>query len=65
MGPAEVYDEVSVRLGSLGAHIARAELVGLLPADVLATAPESRWAELGLAPEQTIEGRLAECLRRR
>ena len=65
VGPAEAYDLVSGRLAAAGARIAGAELVGLLPAGVLATTAASRWAELGLGPERTIEGRLAERLRRR
>lgn len=53
-GPAEVYDAVAAL-----APIARAELVGLLPAAVLDRIPAARWAALDLAPECTIEARLA------
>ena len=35
-----------------------AELVGLLPAALLARIPESRWSSLGVGSEQTIEARL-------
>ncbi|HUW02535.1 MAG TPA: hypothetical protein VMW08_09315 [Acidimicrobiales bacterium] len=52
-GPADVYDAVAAR-----ADIARAELVGLAPASVLARIPERRWAELDLAADRTIEARL-------
>ena len=40
------------------AAIARAELVGLVPAEVLRTTPMERWAELDLAPQRTIEHRV-------
>jgi glutamate formiminotransferase / 5-formyltetrahydrofolate cyclo-ligase len=53
-GPADVVDAVASR-----AAVARTELVGLTPAAVLERAPEERWAELDLAPERTIEARLA------
>ncbi len=53
-GPADVYDAVAAR-----APVARAELVGLTPAAVLARVPERRWAELDLAADRTIEARLA------
>ena len=53
LGPAAAFDLVA----SL-AHVAGAELVGLLPAAVLdAVAPE-RWAALDLSAERTIEARL-------
>ncbi len=54
VGPAEMYDMVAAKF-----KIERAELVGLVPARVLATIPRSRWAELGLGSEQTIEWRIA------
>ncbi|MCU0267367.1 MAG: hypothetical protein MUF83_01840 [Acidimicrobiales bacterium] len=53
-GPADVYDLVSRE-----AAVARAELVGLLPAAVLRRTPRERWAELDLAEDRTIEARLA------
>jgi glutamate formiminotransferase / 5-formyltetrahydrofolate cyclo-ligase len=53
-GPDTVWDRV-VAL----APIARAELVGLAPAAVLAAIPGSRWSQLDLAPDRTIEARLA------
>lgn len=53
VGPAEAYDLVARE-----APVARAELVGLLPAAVLEAIPSSRWAELDLAPDRTIEARL-------
>jgi glutamate formiminotransferase len=54
-GPAEAYDAVASR-----AAVARAELVGLVPAAVLARTPAHRWAELGLDSSRTIEARLEE-----
>jgi glutamate formiminotransferase / 5-formyltetrahydrofolate cyclo-ligase len=53
-GPAEAYDAVAHQ-----ADVAGAELVGLLPAAVLDRIPPSRWAELDLGPDRTIEARLA------
>lgn len=53
IGPAQVYDAVAAR-----AEIARAELVGLIPAAVLAQIPEWRWNELDLTADRTIEARL-------
>jgi hypothetical protein len=52
-GPAEAFDAVAAR-----AHVAGAELVGLVPARVLAAVPPHRWAELDLAESRTIEARL-------
>jgi hypothetical protein len=40
-------------------RVAGAELVGLVPAAVLDRTPEERWRQLDLAPERTIEARLA------
>jgi glutamate formiminotransferase len=53
-GPATVRDLV----GQL-ADVERCELVGLVPERVLRSIPEPRWAELDLAPDRTIEHRLA------
>jgi glutamate formiminotransferase len=53
VGPADVWDAVATTTG-----IARAELVGLVPAAVLERTPSERWARLDLAPERTIEARL-------
>lgn len=55
VGPAEVYDMVATHF-----KIERAELVGLIPARVLATISRSRWAELDVGNEQTIEWRIAQ-----
>jgi glutamate formiminotransferase len=54
-GPAQAFDAVAAR-----APVARAELVGLVPEAVLRSIDPSRWAELDLAADRTIEARLAE-----
>jgi glutamate formiminotransferase len=54
LGPAEVWDSVSEQ-----APVERAELVGLVPAAVLARTPRARWEELDLAESKTIEACLA------
>lgn len=53
-GPEAVYDAVVAR-----ARIARAELVGVVPEAVLATVDPSRWGQLDLSLERTVEARLA------
>lgn len=52
-GPNDVYEAVAQH-----ATIHRAELVGLLPASVLANIPRARWEDLDLSVEQTIEWRV-------
>ncbi len=52
-GPAAVWDRVADEVA-----IARAELVGLVPATVLAATPEHRWDQLDLDADRTIEARL-------
>jgi glutamate formiminotransferase len=58
IGPDVVYDQVLARLRSPG-RIERAELVGLAPRVVLDAIDPSRWAQLDLSEERTIEARLA------
>ena len=58
-GPAEAYDAVAAQAAAAGTAIARAELVGLLPAPALQRIPQDRWQELGLDAAATIEDRLA------
>jgi len=53
VGPAQIWDTVESM-----APVARAELVGLVPQTVLDATPESRWDELDLGVERTIEERL-------
>jgi glutamate formiminotransferase len=52
--PADVFDFVADRT-----LIARAELVGLLPASILSRVPGHRWPELDLGEDRTVEARLA------
>ncbi len=59
VGPAEIFDEVARRLRVEHRSIARAELVGLVPARVISAIPPQRWSELGLDPNASIEARLA------
>jgi glutamate formiminotransferase len=54
VGPADVYDAV----GAL-TRIDRAELVGLVPSALLERTPRTRWGDLDLAEDRTIEARLA------
>jgi glutamate formiminotransferase len=51
--PADAWDAVRQFT-----DIHHAELVGLLPRDVLVSIPEGRWEELDLADDRTIEWRL-------
>jgi glutamate formiminotransferase len=54
VGPAAAYDAVASRVA-----VDRAELVGLLPAEVLEHVPAERWAALDIDAARTIESRLA------
>ena len=54
VGPAEIYDQVAALV-----TIERAELVGLVPAAVLEPIPASRFAQLGLSEDRSVEARLA------
>jgi glutamate formiminotransferase / 5-formyltetrahydrofolate cyclo-ligase len=56
LGPDVVYDRVAVEV-----EIARAELVGLVPAAVLDRIDERRWPQLDLSAHLTIEDRAAAC----
>jgi glutamate formiminotransferase len=58
VGPAQVYDTVRHLVEQAGGDVEGAELVGLLPEAVLMEIPGSRWGELGLSAERTIESRL-------
>lgn len=57
-GPAAAFDAVEGAAGAIGVRVDGAELVGLVPAAVLAAVDPSRWAELDLDPSRTIEARL-------
>ena len=54
-GPGRVYDAVEQHL-----PVARAELVGLIPRAVLHAEAMSRWEQLALSEESTIEARLSQ-----
>jgi glutamate formiminotransferase / 5-formyltetrahydrofolate cyclo-ligase len=58
VGPVQVYDMIARAVAELGGSVDRAELVGLVPADVLAAVPEHRHRELDVSQERTIEARL-------
>jgi hypothetical protein len=55
VGPDTVFDAVAAH-----APVARAELVGLVPAAILDGIDRRRWAELDLGMDRTIEARLAQ-----
>ncbi len=54
VGPADAVDAVAAH-----AAVAGTELVGLVPEAVLDAVPRSRWTELDLGEDSTIEARLA------
>ena len=54
VGPSAVVDLIAEQ-----ASVHHTELIGLVPAAVLQAIPRSRWAELDLSAERTIEARLA------
>lgn len=58
LGPATAYDLVRRAAAGRGLHVDGAELVGLLPAAVLAEVPRARWRELDVDEDRTIEARL-------
>lgn len=60
VGPHHVFDAVAAQ-----ATVDRAELVGLVPAGVLAGIDPHRWARLDLAQDRTIEARLVATGHRR
>jgi hypothetical protein len=53
VGVAAIYDRIAE-----DAVVSRAELVGLVPADVLSAVPEARWDALDLSEDRTIEARV-------
>lgn len=57
VGPDQARDRVRVVADRLGATIGRSELVGLVPTSVLEGIPRSRWTELDLSADRTIESR--------
>ncbi len=59
VGPGEAFDRVAAAAAAVGATVAGAELVGLVPEAVLAAVDPDRWALLDLAADRTIEARLS------
>jgi glutamate formiminotransferase len=57
-GPAQLYDLVDVLIRREGGQLEGAELVGLIPQAILKATAASRWAQLGLSADKTIEARL-------
>lgn len=57
VGPSAVFDRVTSLLRARGT-VERAELVGLAPRALLAMEDTTRWSQLGLSEERTIESRL-------
>src|SRR6185437_16885995 len=60
VGPAQIYDAVDGLLRDQGARVDGGELVGLTPMAVLTAIPRSRWGQLDLRPDATIEARLEQ-----
>jgi glutamate formiminotransferase len=58
LGPAQAYDMIARAVTQLGGSVVRAELVGLVPAPVLAAIPVARHRELDVSQDRTIEARL-------
>ena len=59
-GPGELYDAVARLAADAGTGVARAELVGLVPTAVVDDVAPGRRRVLDLAPDRTIEARLAQ-----
>lgn len=55
----ELYDAIAHLVEAAGGVVEGAELVGLIPEELLAHIPPRRWAELDLSEERTIESRLS------
>ena len=56
----DCYDAVAEGARRHGCSVVRTELVGLLPDAALRAVPPSRWEELDLGEERTIEARMAD-----
>lgn len=59
VGPGTAFDRVAAAAAAVGATVAGAELVGLVPELVLAEVDDARWPLLDLGRDRTIEARLA------
>jgi glutamate formiminotransferase len=57
---ADCFDTVADGARRHGCSVIRAELVGLLPDAALRVVPHSRWDELDLGEDRTIEARMAD-----
>jgi glutamate formiminotransferase len=57
-GPADAFDTVRELAEAGGGTVSRAELVGLLPLDVLVQIASQRWTELDLDEDRTVERRI-------
>jgi glutamate formiminotransferase len=57
-GPWQLYEAVASLVHEAGGRVEGGELVGLIPAAVLATVPLDERGELGLSDESTVESRL-------
>ncbi len=55
---AVLFDTVAHLAREAGGEVERAELVGLVPGELLTSVPSSRWTELDLSQDRTIEARL-------
>lgn len=55
---AVLFDTVTHLAEEAGGVVERAELVGLVPGELLTSVPSYRWAELDLSQDRTIEARL-------
>lgn len=64
VGPMAAFDLVAEAAQHHGGRAEGAELVGLVPARCLAVIPRTRWDELDLAAERTIEWQIAQRNRR-
>jgi glutamate formiminotransferase len=58
LGPSQLYDMVADLVEQAGGRVEGAELVGLIPAAILAAVPAPRRAALGLSTDVTVEARL-------
>jgi hypothetical protein len=59
VGPMHAFDAVAGAARALSVPLGDAELVGLLPTEVLTAIPRRRWRALGLSNDATIEARLS------
>jgi glutamate formiminotransferase / 5-formyltetrahydrofolate cyclo-ligase len=57
-GPAALFDLAKGLIEQEGGTVSGAELVGLIPQSVLSGISATRWSELGLSADKTVESRL-------